>query len=92
MKKAIINYIIDFFLFLSFLTLSFTGIVLHFVFKSGIRARGSIDFIGLSRHDWISIHDWSAIIFGILILIHFILHFTWIKQMTINFFKKNNKT
>ena len=88
MKKIKVNYIVDFLAFLSFIVISFTGIVLYFIFPSGTRSRGSIEFLGMIKNEWISIHDCFALIFVILIIIHLIMHWVWIKHTTKNFFKK----
>jgi hypothetical protein len=42
---------------------------------------------GLSRHEWGSIHFWIAVAFIVLMVIHIILHWTWIKCYVAGLFR-----
>ena len=37
------------------------------------------EFLSLGRHDWGNVHFYLALIFVVLMIIHIILHWTWIK-------------
>lgn len=55
-----------------------TGFVLWLVIPSG-SGRGVEQFYwGLSRHAWIDIHDWVAVILTLIVLIHLLLHWKWV--------------
>ncbi|MEM2226169.1 MAG: DUF4405 domain-containing protein [Candidatus Bathyarchaeia archaeon] len=82
MEKSKINYIVDVLMVLSFFVVAVTGLVL-FLFLNG---RGR--FFGSIRHAYVSIHNWSGMIFIILVIIHLILHWDWIVCMTKNVFIK----
>ncbi len=72
------NYIIDIASFFAFVVSAVSGFLLHFMNPKNI--------IWFARHAWYDIHLWSSIIFIILMLIHIILHFSWMWCMTKNIF------
>ena len=80
MNKAKLNYFIDLGLFISFLLVFVTGIIKFPPF-------GLKDFYFQNIN---KIHDLSGIAMGVLVLIHLILHWSWITSMTKSFFKKNS--
>ena len=64
------NTIVDIVAFFVFLISAFSGFVLL----------GDVSF-GLARHDWKGIHNISSIIFVILVVIHLVLHWRWVKNI-----------
>ena len=52
---------------------------------------GTLTFWDLSRHTWIDIHDWVAVALVVLVLVHVILHWTWIVRMTKAIFRGQSK-
>jgi cytochrome b subunit of formate dehydrogenase len=87
MNKAKINYIVDFLAFISFVVTAVTGLAIFFFMPSGIRQGRLQEFIGIQKGTWSAAHDWFGIIFVILVIIHFFLHWNWVVCMTKNFFK-----
>ncbi|MDD3032744.1 MAG: DUF4405 domain-containing protein [Candidatus Pacebacteria bacterium] len=87
MKKITVNYIIDFLAILSFFVISTSGAVLYFIFSKG-SSRGGVNFLGLVKSEWITIHDWGALVLTILILIHFLMHWSWFVDMSKNIFRR----
>lgn len=90
MRRATVNFIVDFVGFLIFLCLIFTGYVIRYILPPGTGGRGrelsgglgraSIkDLWSLTRHQWGDIHYILAIIFVVLIILHILLHIGWIK-------------
>ena len=88
MDKNKTKFWIDFCMFISFLIIAISGFVLWLVLPRGSGKLGN-GFIFL-RETWILIHNWFSVLLIILILIHLILNYTWIKYMLKNMFKKNN--
>ena len=89
MEKVKVKFIVDVLMFLDFLVLAFSGFVLWKILKhDGFHFRESFIF---PRWQWITIHDWTALILVILILIHLLLNWIWIKCMVIGLFKKSKK-
>ena len=76
-------------MFLDFLALAISGFVLWFVVPRGSGKLGA-SFIFL-RETWLSIHDVTSVIVVVLILIHLILNWAWIKSVTKSTLTKNNR-
>ena len=62
--------------FILFFILCGTGL-LNWVLPRGYEARGS--FLVSLRHFLIAFHEWTALIFMIVIAVHIVLHWTYIK-------------
>ncbi len=90
MNKSKLNYIIDFFTFISFLITSITGLIIFFFLPNGIRQGRFQEFFWITKDFWNFIHIWSGILMIVLVIIHFILHWDWIVCMTKNIFSKKN--
>jgi hypothetical protein len=94
MKRSTVNFVIDLLAFLVLLGLGFTGFIMKYVLPPGSGGRYGRGFQGgrglaesaeqirqfwsLGRHDWRDIHFYLAIAFIILVIIHIVLHWTWI--------------
>lgn len=77
-NKAKLNYWIDFLLAISFFVVSITGI-----FKwPGLISTFSAVYEVIPRLIMARIHDLSGAIMAVLVLVHLVLHWTWIKAMT----------
>jgi len=83
-----INYVVDFLITISFIVTAITGLILFFFLPSGVKQGSYQTFLGIIKGTWSAVHDWSGIIFIILIVLHFILHWNWVVSMTKNLFKK----
>ena len=64
--------------FILFIILCSTGLLNWLVLPRGYEARGS--FLVSLRHFFIAIHEWTALIFMIVVAIHIILHWPYIKS------------
>ena len=73
------KFIIDILMFLDFLAVAISGFVLWLVPK------------GSGKGVWLFIHDYSSVLLIILLLIHLILNWNWIKAMFKNLGSKNEK-
>jgi len=89
MTKIKANIIVDFLAAICFLVLAKTGFIMSFFFEQGIKQGGYQEFFGITKRAYSEIHNWAGIIFFILILLHVILHWSWIANMIKNLFKKN---
>ncbi|HRY60073.1 MAG TPA: DUF4405 domain-containing protein [Patescibacteria group bacterium] len=89
MKKIKINALVDIFAFVAGLIVAKSGLVLWFILPSGSGGGfqggkgGGVEksFFFLSRHEWQTIHNWVGLILIILILLHLILHWSYIKNI-----------
>ena len=78
MKKQVVKYLVDIGLLISFLLVTLTGI---FKFP-GVREHLASLYAIIPRGPMSLIHDWSGIVMAVLVLIHLILNWGWIKSMT----------
>ncbi len=103
MKKVTVNFWIDLISFITFLGLTVTGVVIRYVLPPGTGGRGKAlsggrgtgdikELLNMTRHEWGDIHFYIAIVFFILILLHIILHWQWIKNYFSRNFLKRRKT
>jgi len=77
-KKAFKLWTVNVLSFILFILLSGTGLLNWLVLPRGYEARGS-GWVSV-RHFLVSIHEWTALIFMIVIVIHMILHWTYVKS------------
>ncbi len=88
MNKAKLNYMVDFFMFISFLITAMTGLVLKFALSKGRRS-GQSEFLSIIKSNWELVHDWIGILMIFLIIIHIVLHWDWIVAMTKGLFGRS---
>jgi quinol-cytochrome oxidoreductase complex cytochrome b subunit len=77
-KKAFKLWTVNVLSFILFILLSITGLLNWLVLPRGYEARGSA--LVSVRHILITIHEWAALIFMITIVIHILLHWTYIRS------------
>ncbi|MFB6088841.1 MAG: DUF4405 domain-containing protein [Candidatus Aenigmatarchaeota archaeon] len=82
MQKARLDYIVDFLMAISFIVVSISGLVLG-------AKKDHRFFLGITRKNWIGIHNLLGIALILFVLIHLILHWKWMVRMTKYFFRKN---
>jgi len=89
MKKTDWKYVVGALLFICLVIIAVIGLVMGFVIPWGPRLPDSAKyFLGLHRHQWGNIHLFFSFAFAILIIIHLILSWGWIKGKTHHLFKK----
>jgi len=89
MKKTDWQYLIDTLLFLCMVSIVFIGFLMGLFLPQGPTApESSKYFLGLHRHQWGNIHLYLSIIFTVLIIIHLIFSWKWIKGKARQIFKK----
>jgi cytochrome b561 len=103
MKRTSINFIVDLAGFLVFIALFFTGYVIRFTLPPGTGGKGREisggvgrtdieQFWSMSRYQWSDIHYILAAVFTILIIIHILMHFSWIKCYIRSTFSRYTKS
>jgi len=86
MRRTMVNLVIDVVSFVVMCAMIATGLVIRFILPPGTGGRHAhglgggqiMNLWGMGRHDWGDIHYWLAVVLGILMLIHVVLHWTWI--------------
>jgi hypothetical protein len=90
MKRVTLNFIVDLFSFIALLGLVCTGVIIKSVLPPGTGGRGRElhggrgteevkSLLSMTRHEWGDIHFIIAVIFVVLMLVHLVLHWTWLK-------------
>ena len=80
MKVSKKNFIVDIFAFICFVFLISTGIILYYSLPKGSGHSNTI--WNLDRHEWGNIHFWIAVLFLLILALHFVLHWKWIVSLT----------
>jgi len=104
MKRVTINFIVDFISFVDLLCLAVTGFIMRYIlppgsggygrgFRGGREPVEEIKYLwSMTRHEWGYIHFYLAVGFVTLMLVHIILHWTWIKCYIKSLFGISQKT
>ena len=71
-------WIVNVISFILFVILCSTGLLNWLVLPRGYEARGS--FLVSLRHFFIAFHEWAALIFMIVVAVHIVLHWPYIKS------------
>lgn len=88
MKKSDWQYLIDTLLFINILGIVCIGFFLGLIIPKGSSvAESDKYFLGLHRHDWGDIHFYLSIAFTLLLIIHFLFSWKWIKAKSKQIFK-----
>ena len=94
MKRTNLNFIVDLVAFLDLLGLACTGFIMKYFLPPGTGGRRRMlrggrgaehfgeeikELWSMTRHEWGDIHFYLAVIFAVLMVLHIILHWSWIK-------------
>jgi ABC-type transport system involved in multi-copper enzyme maturation permease subunit len=71
-------WIVNVLSFILFIILFSTGLLNWLVLPRGYEARGSV--LVSVRHFFIAFHEWAALIFMIVVAVHIVLHWPYIKS------------
>ena len=71
-------WIVNVISFILFIILCSTGLLNWLVLPRGYEARGS--FLVSLRHFFIAFHEWAALVFMIVVAVHLVLHWPYIKS------------
>jgi len=71
-------WIVNVISFILFIILCSTGLINWLVLSKGYEARGS--FLVSLRHFFIAFHEWAALVFMIVVAVHIVLHWPYIKS------------
>jgi hypothetical protein len=75
MKRITINALVDIGCLIMFIPSLISGLVLYLVLPSGGgRGSGGLTYLGIARNQWVTMHDYTSLIFAALLIIHLVLH------------------
>jgi hypothetical protein len=87
MNRTASNLLIDVISFVAFLASTASGLVLWQVlpgagygFRGGRAVVAEQLFLGLSRQDWLNLHNRTSLLLAGLIVLHIALHWRWIRN------------
>lgn len=89
-KKSTWNFLVDSLSLLAFSLMLSTGSILWWILPhgGGPRSRGGggsehldRELLGFTRHQWGDVHAYVACVFLALLIIHVVLHWSWIRAM-----------
>ena len=83
MKNTTIRTMADLAMYVAMSFLAGTGLLIHYRLVPGFQGGHGLTFLGLSRHEWGVYHLWAAYFLLILVLIHLILNFAFIKNVIV---------
>ena len=85
MARGTIHWILDVGLFLAFLALLLTGLLMAFTLPPG---SGGATVWGWTRHEWGDLHFWIALAALTLVATHLALHWNWVHIVTRKLFTR----
>jgi hypothetical protein len=88
-KGAKINVAIDMLVAISFLVCALSGIYFLFAPSDGFQGGGNLGWdpgFLFSRTTWDLIHTWSGVVLSAAAVVHFAIHWRWVKNVTVRFF------
>ncbi|MFZ7110170.1 MAG: DUF4405 domain-containing protein [Desulfatiglandales bacterium] len=77
MKKNSARWVVNVLSFLLFALLSVTGLINRLILQRGYELRGSS--LRSLRHFLVEIHQWAGMLFIVVVAVHVILHWNYIK-------------
>lgn len=84
MKKLIVRRVLNLLLWLSACFLAGTGFALRWKFPHGPHrgsgGGGGLELLGLTKHDWGTLHTWVGVSFAVLVLAHLVMAWPWLKS------------
>ncbi len=80
-----LNAAVDLLGLLSFVPVAISGLVVFFLFPHGGFQGGRNPlytdvFLGISRNDWITVHDYLGMVFILLMAVHILLHWRYFRN------------
>lgn len=92
MKRITINALVDIGCLITFIPSLISGLVLYFVLPSGGgRGSGWSTYFGITRTQWVNMHNNTSLIFAALLIIHLILHWMFFRNIKKCLISKGNQ-
>lgn len=89
MQESDWRYVVDVILFVCLGGMTLIGVLLGLVIPAGpVAAESAKYFLGLHRHQWGNIHAYLSIVFVVLMVVHIVLNWKWVKTRTRQIFKR----
>jgi hypothetical protein len=90
MRQIDWKYLVDFLLFICIVGIVSIGLIMAFVLAEGPVKDESLKYLfGLHRHQWGDIHLYLSLAFTVVLIVHLVLEWSWIKSKTQRIFKSS---
>jgi hypothetical protein len=91
MRKITVNIVVDIGCLVTFIPSLISGLVLFLILPSGSgRGPGPGVYLGITRDQWLNLHDVTSLLFVALVIIHMVLHWTYFRNIRKCFRSKQN--
>jgi hypothetical protein len=85
MKHVTINTIVDIVCLIIFIPSLLTGLVLYLVLpEGGGRGSGWATYLGIFRNQWVTMHNYTSLVFAALLITHLLLHWKFFRHVDRN--------
>ncbi len=89
MKRIKSLALVDLLALVTLVFMAGSGLVLYLFWPTGSGGQGKnlfyvSDFFGLNHQQWVLVHDWSALVFIILMVIHLAMHYCFMRNIIQN--------
>ncbi len=81
MRRGTVNAIVDTILLVLFVPSLISALVLFFVLPSGGRGGGSAVFLSVERSVWVTVHNYTGLLFIVLLIVHLALHYRYLRHL-----------
>ncbi|MBN1432477.1 MAG: DUF4405 domain-containing protein [Methanomicrobiaceae archaeon] len=86
MKKVQSLALVDLLALVTLVVMAGSGLVLYLFWPTGSGGQGKnllyvSEFVGLTHQQWVLVHDWSALIFLILMVVHLAMHYRFMRNI-----------
>jgi hypothetical protein len=88
-KGAKVNVALDMLVAISFLVCAVSGLYFLVVPSGGFQGGSNLGWdpgLLFSRTTWDLIHTWSGVVLSVAAVLHFAIHWRWVKNVTVRFF------
>ncbi len=79
MRRGIVNAVVDAALLIVFVPSLVSALVLFFVLPSGGRGAGT--FLSVERSVWVTVHNYTGLLFIALLVLHLVLHYRYLRHL-----------
>jgi hypothetical protein len=82
MKRVTVNALVDIGCLITFIPSLITGLVLYLFLPSGSGRGGNwATWMGISRDQWVTMHNYTSLVFAALLIIHLLLHWKFFRTI-----------
>ena len=80
MKRVTINALVDIGCLITFIPSLISGLVLYLYLPEG-RGAGWATYMGITRNQWVTMHNNTSLVFAALLIIHLLLHWKFFRHI-----------